>query len=249
MEYSSLPLRRILDISLNKEPVKSFGIIPICTKTNKLMLIQRKHSVPFLLLIRMKASFSCIPRLMTKITKPEHDSIKCIFIGDTSEYEVNYRRLLYLTYNNPKLVEASWYKFYTAIPIIKRCIEIYENIQRRNEPSYLWPKGVKEWSKNESDIQCAARELREESGINLFPDDASIIMNPIQYQNAHISREYSIICWIMILKEEIPLTQPEENDEEVLCRSWVHISQVPELLDGNEEIEAFNRVLKTIEGL
>ena len=239
--YSGLELRRILSVSIYRDPVESYGILPVCVNTGTCMMIQRKHTLWFLLLLRGKVTVSCVPHLMKKITTQEFNLIESI-LGNQEKY-IN---LLQSIYKSPKYADQSWTTFNSYSPLLCKCVEKLRDYPRKEEPPFLWPKGVKD-SITESNIDSAARELKEESGVENFPDDSQLVMSEITYTNTGIDRDYSVTFWIMLVTDEIQLTKPHVSDEEVIDRRWVKFEEVPQLLDSDTERDAFKKVIEILQ--
>lgn len=202
MSYSDLVLRKIITRPVKCVPHKSYGIILYNLETQKWLMIQRKHTVEFLCIIKGRYPLSCIPEKLGRLTNRELNCIRDIINGGRDRY----MKIILETYHKVKNIESTWTHFSYSISLISKCILMIENSNR--ELPYLWAKGNRNYNSDETDFGCAMRELEEESGITKLPDDMLVIDRITQYDNEK-SQTFTTDCWICVIQAEIAIHMME----------------------------------------
>jgi 8-oxo-dGTP pyrophosphatase MutT (NUDIX family) len=172
-----------LNLITSKQPIVSVGVIPFTinkhTREIKYLMIQRKHSVGFIDVVRGKYVLHNkmqIISLLTVMTNAEHKRL----------IEDDFSKLWKEMWGGPEDVVAKEklehlrkgvvtnYNCYALCDCIKEATQIHQ------WPHNDWgfPKGRKNF--NESDLNCAIREFVEETGVN--DNLLSIITNIVPYE-------------------------------------------------------------------
>jgi 8-oxo-dGTP pyrophosphatase MutT (NUDIX family) len=223
----------------------SYGLIVYAKNTKRWVLIQRKHSVEFLLIIKGLYRISYLPILLLCLTLKELNILKkCI---DDKEYFKDIYELLQL--------DTIGYEY--------ACIRIKENklLFKRllnninindNILSWNWPKGRLHYKKTtdfenaetimETPFDCAKREFAEEVEITLPPPiyiSENYINNNIKTINGRIIESR---YWIYIIENEVDI-KPPINNPEVISRDWFDTDKTKLLLNNDE---FFNDIKKHI---
>ena len=195
--------------------VTSYGMIVYSLSTKRTLLVKRKHSAQFLIIINGCYRESFLYDYIPKITKDESQKLrKCL----TSK---RYYKYLYKNIgNNVYFFENSFHKFYSNIELIKT---IYQKSYQLNSFSksrleWNWPKG-KLNSNRENYFECAKREFFEEVECHL-PEYFAI-------SNEWIPDRYTIFggkilesnYLIYIVEDEFEIKKPINNPE-VSNRKW-----------------------------
>jgi len=169
------------NLTPSKQPITSVGVIPFTinkeTREIKYLMIQRKHSVGFVDLVRGKYVLHNkvqILSLLSVMTNAEHSRLLTEDFGTLwremwggTEDPIARDKLQHLA----KGVMTS-YNFYT----LSDCIKEIQHKWTQND--WGFPKGRKNF--NESDLTCAMREFVEETGVN--ETLLSIITNIVPYE-------------------------------------------------------------------
>jgi 8-oxo-dGTP pyrophosphatase MutT (NUDIX family) len=184
-------------------------------------------------LLRGRFPLSHTPEIVSKLTREESAIIERILEHGHTEYvkvmDAMYGTLLV------KDRETPWLHFTYASPLLRKSLDRYaEPAYTKPTLPYLWAKGYKLYNSNETDIECALRELKEESGFTQLPSSCQILTTPIQYSQDGFFGTYTTICWIAIFPNEIPIPNPEDNDIEVSDRRWMTLEDACEKMSDIE---------------
>jgi len=214
----------------------SYGLIVYAKNTKRWVLIQRKHSVEFLLIIKGLYRISYLPILLLCLTLNEFNMLKkCI---DDKEYFKNIHELLQL--------DNIGYE-YACIRIEENKILFKKLLNHTkindNILSWNWPKGRLHYKKTtdfentetimETPFDCAKREFIEEVEINLPPPiylSENYINNNIKTINGRIIESR---YWVYIIENEININPPINNPE-VISRDWFDTDETKLLLNNDE---------------
>jgi hypothetical protein len=218
----------------------SYGLIVYSKNSKKWVLIQRKHSVEFLLFIKGLYRISYLPILINCITLNELQIINnCI--NDEAYFKHLYIDILQLDITSFDYALIRIKENRQILTKILSSIKINDNIL-----SWNWPKGrlyfkqpstelnIQDTSSNvETPLECAKREFLEEVEITLPPPlyiTDNYISNIIRTINGrNIESRY----WIYIINDEIPISPPNDNPE-VISRDWFDTDTTQKLLNNDE---------------
>ena len=218
----------------------SYGLIVYSKNSKKWVLIQRKHSVEFLLFIKGLYRISYLPILINCITLNELQIINnCI--NDEAYFKNLYIDILQLDITSFDYALIRIKENRQILTKILSSIKINDNIL-----SWNWPKGrlyfkqpstelnIQDTSSNvETPLECAKREFLEEVEITLPPPlyiTDNYISNIIRTINGrNIESRY----WIYIINDEIPISPPNDNPE-VISRDWFDTDTTQKLLNNDE---------------
>lgn len=246
--FESLSTRRrlILDTPFSVRSTVSYGLIVYARDTERWAIIQRKHSVEFLLFMRGFYRLTHLPLLLSCITVPEAEIIKkCLNEGPTVFKNIYLHDL--------GLCEDSLqYALVRMAESRKVVLNLLPKLDlTKNELSWTWPKGRLTYTQpgsiaeRETPFDCAKREFTEEVEIELpaplFISDTYVseIVHTITGRN--IESRY----WIYIIPNEIPLTPPLDHPE-VASRIWADTNQCRALVHHDD---LFARITDMIAGL
>jgi ADP-ribose pyrophosphatase YjhB (NUDIX family) len=236
------PKRIILDTPFFTRSTISYGLIVYARNTKNWAIIQRKHSVEFLLFIRGLYRVSYLPFLLSYITEEESKTIKKCIQGGSDVFKHIYLNELNLS--DGKELEYALIRMAENNHII---VDIIDKLNfSKNTLKWTWPKGRLHISNNRSDretpFDCAKREFIEEVEINLPP--------PIYISDTHISENIKTLTgriiesryWIYIIPEEIPMFSPK-NHMEVSNRMWANTEKCKILINSNY---IFNEIVEIV---
>lgn len=208
--------RLILDTPFSTRSTISYGLIVFAKDTGKWAIIQRKHSVEFLLFIRGSYRLTYLPLLLSCITKDESLMIEKSLKGGPSVFKNLYLNELDLC---PQGLEYALIRMAESRNIVLNLISKLD--LSKNILSWTWPKGSLHISSNrETPFDCAKREFVEEVEIILPP--------PLFISNSYISENIKTITgrniesryWIYVIPNEIQMFPPKSHPE-VSNRMWV----------------------------
>lgn len=147
---------------------QSFGLIVICETTGRTLLVQMKDSPEFLHFIRGFFKRSDIPSILLSCTEDEHTLIRKICDTEPPDRKGILEKILRDRFTEDQVsrfLDTSLRRITEDLSSIK---EGLLSISPQESHYWLWPKGG--INKDESSIQCAIRETREESGIEISED-------------------------------------------------------------------------------
>lgn len=162
-----------------KEPVMSYGIIAYNATIDKFLLIQRRHSIAYVDFIRGKYTFDDIKFLYmllenmsceekeNLLNKKFNDLWRELWIGTGTEEicEISYRSNELKKSKNMFELVSDGLNVNNQSYTLKSMIEEIASLPQK-EIEWGFPKGRR--SKNESDIQCAIREFKEETNMTVM---------------------------------------------------------------------------------
>lgn len=227
-DETSLYLRKrrlILDTPFYTRSIISYGFIVYANDTSRWAIIQRKHSVDFLLFIRGLYRLTYLPMILSCITDDEALKIyRCL------RYGLEIFKTLYLE----ELGLSSDGLEYALIRMAESRNVVSNLLPKlnltKNNLSWTWPKGRLHISSvRESPFECAKREFTEEVEI--------ILPSPLYISDTYVSENIRTITgrniesryWIYIIPNEIPMESPKCHPE-VSNRIWADSDQCRKLV-------------------
>ncbi len=221
--------RLVLETPFSSRSIVSYGLIVYAKDTNRWAVIQRKHSVEFLLFIRGLYRLTHLPLILSCITEQESlIIIKCLKEGP------EIFKSIYL--NDLGLCQDSLnYALIRMAESRNIVLNLLPKLNLTNNTlSWSWPKGrllISSDSFNkETPFDCAKREFMEEVEIDLPP--------PIFISDSYINeitktmmgRNIESRYWIYIISNEISMTPPNCHLE-VANRFWVDTTTCQTLIN------------------
>jgi hypothetical protein len=219
MIMADMPLRSqprlITDTTFASKNIVSYGLIVYARDTQRWAIIQRKHSVDFVLFFKGLYRPVHLPMMISAITVPEAEIIKnCSKLGPT------YFSKIYLDELGLPLtcLEYSQIRMAESLKIVNRLLTKLD-IQN-NTLAWTWPKGRLSYdSGKESPFECAVREFTEEVEI-VLPLQAAISQDCIvETVKAIDCRNVESRYWVYVIDHEIPMSAPQGHPE-VSNRMW-----------------------------
>lgn len=217
--------RLVLDTPFSMRSTISYGLIVYAKDTGRWAIIQRKHSVEFLLFMRGLYRLTHLPLLLSCITIEEADVIKrCIFGGPTI-FEHVFITELELDVSGLKYALVRLAESHNVVTNLLLKLDLSEN-----KLKWTWPKGRLHVSSNrETPFACAKREFTEEVELHL--------PSPLYISDTYVSESVRTITgrniesryWIYVIPHEISMTEPHSHPE-VSARQWVSTDSCSELI-------------------
>ena len=230
--------RIILTAPFPTHTIKSYGLMVFAKDTKRWAIIQRKHSVELLLIIRGFYRQTFLYFLLSFLQEEEALIIKNCLLGNIGTFINFYLEDLCLDpsgllYALVRMAESKNY-----------ILEIINKLDlSNNQLSWTWPKGRLYSSiLNETPFECAKREFSEEVEIDLPPP--IYVSETLIYENITTitGRNIGSCYWIYILPNEIPMTLPKSHPE-VSNRLWVSTESCYEMIPKNS---AYKHLFKEV---
>ena len=198
---------------LNK--IVSYSLITISKSTQTCVILQRKHSVEFLLILSGHYRPSMLLFLLPSTTYDELEILKSL----TDDYDYFFHIYVNVTGFDKKDVDYAFIRFIESKEIIYQ----FKN-NNSSELQWTWPKGRLSLEDRENGLLCAYREFYEETEILLPPalylSEKPILVETIKTLSCKIIETY---CWLYVVSDEIPFP-PLYNHKEVNDRQWININ-------------------------
>lgn len=239
--------RLVLDTPFSTRSTISYGLIVYARDTKRWAIIQRKHSVEFLLFIRGLYRLTHLPLLLSCVTRNEADIIhRCIKGGPTIFREV-FVTELGLDENGLEYAMIRMAESRNVVVNLLSKLDLSKNVLK-----WTWPKGRLSYSNQsvnnarETPFACARREFTEEVEIELpsplYISDTYVSENIRTITGRNIESRY----WIYIIPNEIPMTQPEFHPE-VSNREWVNTDTCGKLIQHKNLFQQIVNIVSTME--
>jgi len=215
---SLFPLRLPINTPFTSKMSTSYGIIVYSLKTDRCLLVQRKHSAEFLLILRGIYRLSHLPFLVPNITEEERRLLNRAVKDQTDYVEICLDVGISetdMTYGYLRLQESRQ---------ILICLVDTDKPMVNLDLQWTVPKGRLEFSRAESPYDCALREFKEEVELDL-PDP--IYVSPRSYSHVIETLAGRLLenrYWLYVIPDEFPVSRPE-NHPEVNDRMWVLIEE------------------------
>jgi 8-oxo-dGTP pyrophosphatase MutT (NUDIX family) len=195
-------VNKIIDFKeYNFSNLKNLSKIDNYKNKIKFLLVQRKHSFSYVDFIRGKYNennLNEIKNLLNLMSKKEIESIL------SNEFETLWNNLWEITAKN-KYYQREFEESQIKFNIIKKfkLIDLIDFKNLYETPEWGFPKGRKD--KNETNLECALREFKEESGIT--PDKYLILnrLNTIEELVCDQNKIYKLIYYLAITNDDIKL--------------------------------------------
>jgi hypothetical protein len=241
-KYPSNKYRLVLDTPFLSRSTISYGLIVYAKDTRRWAIIQRKHSIEFLLLFSGCYRPTYISLLLSYITVNEASVIEKCIKGGPNIFTDVYLNELDL---NPDGLEYSLIRMAESRDIILKVLPRLD--LSKNELSWTWPKGrVHIASNREVPFDCAKREFAEEVEISLPPplfiSDTYISQNTETITGRNIESRY----WIYVIPKEISMPPPKFNPE-VVNRIWATTETCYSMVIHNDLFKRIIDIVSTIE--
>ena len=189
------------ELNYNIRNPKHISLFSLLQDKILFLLISKKHTYGFVDLINGKYSFNdttYIFNLLKQITPNEYNRLMNENFIDLWK-EVNYVKSDEDVEKNIKFIEKIEKRFNHLKEIIP--IKFNNVIYQYNSPDWEFPKGKKK--NNETDLHCAYRELREETGLK--PKDYTVLKNIEPFQEIFRGTDnklYHYTYYFAVLKKD-----------------------------------------------
>lgn len=215
----------------------SYGLIVYAQDTGRTLIVQRKHSADFLLIIKGLYRPSNLPYMLCGITSAEASILrKCI------ESKSHFEEVYNLMKMDPNQFPWACIRLNQSKDDI---IYILDRIDlSENQLSWFFPKGRLSCNR-EIPFECAKREFNEE--VECPIPDPTYLFDQYITEKVKISNNFVIenLMWLYIVDTEFKITKPKNNDE-VEDRIWVTLSECRNFVDNNDIIDVVENLVLEI---
>lgn len=234
--YDSVEYRSIKKSPFTSHSLQSYGLITMARDTQRWLLVQRKHSIELVTIIKGSYNESDLDQMISNMT---HEELFRLVrsLGSYQEYKDYVATIISGSKIKDRYLLLSYNKINNNVDKIRtyiiECISGHiDNIYQQDtfpDLEWSWVKGIKnKHCDTEDGIDTALREFREESGIDCHH---TISSRTISYHHVSLYNVvYNTKCWVTIIDKEQDLPLPEESDNEVNSRGWYTRSQVYRLI-------------------
>ena len=196
----------------------SYGLIVYAEETNRCVILQRKHSIEFLLILSGNYRPSILILLLPSITFEEMNIIEKLLNNDKKYFEDIFINTICLEQVD---LDYAYLRFMDSKDIINKYIKDTINNKTYSNLRWTWPKGRVNVDDKETYLQCAIREFKEEVEIDL-PKAKYISPNyhVVESVRTMTGKIIETRCWLYVITHEI-IFPPLTNHKEVNDRKWV----------------------------
>lgn len=224
-EKRNCPPRLITTSPFRTKTIISYGLMVQAEDTQRWLIVQRKHTIEFILLLQGNYRYSHLPSLIVHLTSSEQEQLRTILDLEYDDY---------CHYCQNLGIESKSHEYgYQNLEQNRLTLQLLlVNVTKSGQLTWSWPKGRCEW--REKPFSCACREFEEEIEKELPP--ALKIESPMYIfrQNTLLGREIEGRFWLYRIEKEFSLSPPTNN--EVSSIKWVNTSELKEYL-GYEPLE------------
>lgn len=219
----------------------SYRLIVVCSTTKRCILVQRKHTVEYLLLLLGHYRPAILYLLLSQLTNTEYQMLK-ILINNDKEY---FKKVFIEVGLDDKNLDYAFLRFEESKSFIHQYI--LKNNVTHGELKYHFPGGrLNTDDKNE--FECAKREFREEVEVDLplplYLSDTPIITETIKTLSSCKTIESH--CWLYIIKDEFDLP-PAIDNIEVNDRKWFDIKEAFNMINQSNLLPDILNIIDKIE--
>lgn len=209
---------------------QSFGLIVICETTRRTLLVQMKDSPEFLHFARGFFRKSDIPSILLCCTENEHNLIRQICDCEPSKRRSVLENILRERFSEEqisKFLDTSLRRISDDIASIK---EGLLSISPQENHYWLWPKGG--INKEESPIDCAIRETREESGVEISKDQISFDYGSLSVESiSFFGSTFKTCYYVAFVDSEIE--SKDFDVKEISKVEWVSLDEAKKRVSLN----------------
>lgn len=234
--------RIILNSPFLTTSVVSYGLKVYARDTKRWAVVQNKHTVEFLLIIRGLYRPTFLRFLLSRITMEECLIIKKCLIDNILTFNQLFLNELMLDRN------GLLYAFVRMAESRETILTIIDDLDlSSNKLDWCWPKGRPLISLvKESTFECAKREFCEEIGIDLPPAYHIFNETITEFHITITGRKIESKYWIYVIDQEISMPFLDKNNNcEVANRCWVSTDLCYKLIPRTTKYQnIFNEIEK-----
>ena len=191
----------------------SFGLCVQAQDTKKWLVIKRRHSVEFCLLIRGSYQTSYLPLIIPKLHPEERAILRHLMTLKKIPYANFVIQELHLEHYNSN-DNRGFHQLRNNRDVIT---QLLDNSPYLEASLWTWPKGSKD-NLQDDNFETAKREFEEEI-LSPLPPSINRISKSFVSKKTYYQRELHEHIWTYIIANEFPLSQQQTN--EVVERRWV----------------------------
>lgn len=212
--------RLLLSTNFTQRSIVSYGFMLYARDTGRWLLVQRRHSVEFILVLRGNYCYSHLPIIARYLTREEIADLLSLLSAGATEYA----RFIAHMGIEPEAAKHGYSQLQNYSDALATLLR---NVKPRDSPLWTWPKGRCDW--NETPFEGAMREFEEEVGVS-FPFCSYISTSCYSHSFRSLQgTEIVTRCWVCAVSAEFPLPLPK-NHPEVNASRWVATADLPRFL-------------------
>ncbi len=223
------PNRIIVWTDLTSMSRQSFGLIVFCRKTGRTLIVQVKDSPEFLHFIRGFFRKTDIPGILGHCTLDEHLIISKLCNLCPSDRRTFLLQLLkekFSTEQASKHLETSLKRIAEDLKIIK---ENLRSILPQKDHHWLWPKGG--INRDEQPLECAIRETKEESGLQV-PLDQILTEKKLSVEaTSFYGNTFKTTYFVALVDDE--MKSDEFDRREIAKVEWVTLEDAKDRMSAS----------------
>ncbi len=229
MINTNVPLyRRIIQTEIPSMQRTSRGIILICIPTQRVLCVERRNTPEFLHFMRGFYRKDNIRRdIIPCCDKGEHDLLKSICDEpDKKSRKAKIADFLKSRYSIDKVmkcIDIASDNFEEDLEEIRSCLD---QILPRDQKNWMFPKGG--LNRGESELECALRELKEESTVNLSPELVSNKQLNIEF-TSFFGVTFRTQYYVAYTQVEFTLTK-DFDTKEISDVKWIDLDKLEEYI-------------------
>jgi hypothetical protein len=208
--------RVVLSGVFKRKIFASYGLRVYCVNTDRWLMVKRRHSVEYCILIRGTYHTHHLPILIPKLTSHERKSLHNVLKLNSDDYVKFIVECVGIEYYDIDC-NRGWH----ALNANKEKISVLISNTYPKVTLWTWPKGVKE-NHDENGYVTAMREFNEEVAPSLPPPLEEPSEDPFIRKSTFYGREIHEHFWTYVVEKEFPIR--EEVTSEVQKRKWKHIT-------------------------
>lgn len=233
--------RVIIETPFYQKKIRSYGLIVYALNTNRCIVVQRKHSAEFIIIIcgHYRKSYLCL--LLKWITDQEIIFLQNLFTLTQNQFN---QQLLDLGLDQADLNYA-YIQWNQNNYIIQQFINNLTHTSY-NTLNWTWPKGRLNVDDYETGYMCALREFEEEVEMTLpdplYVSTTFINLNMIKTINNKLIETY---CWLYVIQDEIELPLLV-NHKEVMQRQWISLEEAVQLTNNENSYHELKNIINNL---
>ena len=223
--YDKLPRRYVHRIPFATKTVTSAGIIAYAMDTKKVLLVRRKYSACFYIILSGAYRDDHLPFLVPGLTDYEISVIKRMMASPKIIPSV-YKEIL----GESSGSYNSWRYLCDRYSSVNLSVAL-NSVVGKKEPEWLFPKGRP--LARENGLACALREFKEETGLDISDNSTTLIMpSPLTEINHVVAgKVLESKLYIALYRSQPEDIEIEPTHDEIGAARWVSEEEALVLLD------------------
>ncbi len=230
--YHKFPSRIIVKSPFQKRINVSYGIIAYAWDTRRWLMVQHKHTLPFINILQGSYRNSELPFFLQGVTVKELELLR-----EMSLNSFNFNTVFFRIFSKLSVEDEIYAKerFFANGPLFLRYIS---SEGQPTNPGWMFPKGFTHTIR-ENPVDCALRNFKEETGLDITRQEKSFFgRDPFCETNVSESngigsfqQRYETRCWLVIFMKEKHISLKPQHGKKL----WLTEKESIELLDTQKQ--------------